>query len=175
MSCEGGVRPEATAGDLYCGSSFKCGVLSVLDDEDDAVEREELEPAGRDDVGMVELEAEGRRIGRGGGMGEGEGDLRSFNVLRVGVLSVGVKNTVSVGEGSGDLENVEAVGDTDWLLAHDSTLTADLRLVSILGPMLQHLLQGVQAVHYSLFSFDYSSNSASVDSRPIQSRMQLAS
>lgn len=161
---------------MYCGSSFECGVLSVLDDEDDAVERDELEPAGRDDAGVVELDAEGRRIGRGGGMGEGEGDLRSFNVLRVGVLSVGVKNTVSVGEGSGDLENVEAVGDTDWLSV-DSRLASiiDLRPVSILGLMLQHLLQVVQAVHCSLFSFDYSSNSALVDSRPSQSQMQLGS
>lgn len=98
--------PDAIAGDMYCGSSFECGVLSVLEDEDDAVERDVLDPAGKDDGGIeeVELEAEGdgRRTGRGGGIGEGEGDLRSFSMLTGGLLSVGVKKTVSVGEGRGD-------------------------------------------------------------------------
>jgi hypothetical protein len=74
--------------------------LSVLDDEDDAVASDELDPAGKDEEGMAEVVGgDGRRTGRGGGIGEGDGDLRSYVAIGSGALSAGVKKIVSVGDG----------------------------------------------------------------------------
>jgi hypothetical protein len=67
--------------------------LSVREEDDDAVEREELDPAGNDEGGIVGVEdpaGDGLRTGLGGGMGAGEsnGDFRSSPVL--GAEKVGV-------------------------------------------------------------------------------------
>ena len=69
--------------------------MSVLEEDDDAVESEELDPAGSAEGGMVGVDdpaGDGLRTGRGGGMGVGESngdvDLRSTPVEgadRVGV------------------------------------------------------------------------------------------
>lgn len=129
-----------------------------------------------DDEGMVEVVAvevggDGRRIGRGGGMGEGDGDLRSYDSIGSGVLSVGVKKTVSVGDGAGDFRNVEAVGDTDYPSDRSSTNPLEIDEDShfdhhlIWSPYLELLLllQEALVVHYCLSSFDCSSSFGSVD------------
>lgn len=83
----------------------------MRDDEEEAVESDEFELT----VGAARIVdvAEGRRSGRGGGIGDGEGDRRSN--AGVGVDKFGVKNTVEVGEGVGDgvggFDMKDAVGE----------------------------------------------------------------